>query len=77
MNKVLNVIIAISYTLCDTVDACWLVSQQTLMLHEKCFFLWDNAIKHMAFSVKLHQQTSVMCACKIDSLLNMYELGDL
>ena len=37
INKVLNVIIAISYTICNTVDTCWLVGQQTLMSYKKVF----------------------------------------
>ena len=49
ITKIFNVIIAISYAICNTVDTCWLVDWQTLMLYKKLFFSQDNAIKVLHF----------------------------
>ena len=74
INKILEVIIAISYTICNTVDACWLADPNVIQKSDSFHEILLVNIWHFS---KVGWQTSVMCACKIDSLLDIYESDDL
>ena len=74
INNIINTIITISYITYNTIKVSQLTGKCRM---KKCFFLRDNAVKHMTIYGKVSQPASVMHAYKISSLLNVYNSNDL
>ena len=74
INKILDVLIAIIYAICNTVGTCQLADANVI---QKSVSFCEIMLVNVQHFGNVGWQTSVVCACKIDSLLDIYESNDL